>query len=319
MASVSKLGLSFCLVFVTLEAFQAVYLGSVFQTVDSFLVGACVFGISVLACTLITAFFRAGELVASFRSWRILATLNILAAATWCTYFFAIQLIEPAIVFTIFSGMVPLCTVIAGWCGLPEAASRRQKPEMAGNALILLSLLLLGVVTVFGYSGFVRGNWLAGLAGAVLSATSGICTAYVILFSARLSRKGVGPLAQFGLRFILYTLLALAAYALALDDKGVRTEPVDLAAVVLVGLGVIAFPLYLVQKAIPLLHPSIIAAMTALGPVMVFSMQLLEGRVDYSAATLTGLIVYMAGALLAVYGTVSQPARPEPGCFRTTS
>ncbi len=312
MASVSRLGLLLCLVFVTLEAFQAVYLGSVFQNTDSFLVGACVFGISVLACTLVTALFRARELVASFRSWKIVTALNIFAAITWCTYFLAIQLIEPAIVFTIFSGMVPLGTVIAGWFALPEAGVTRQKLHVTGNALLFLALLFLGGVTVFGYSGFVRGSWLAGFAGVVLSAASGLCTAFVILMSARLNGKGVGPLAQFGLRFILYTFLALAAYAIGLDDKGIEMPAFDLAAVVLIGLGVIAFPLYLVQKAIPLLHPSTIAAMTALGPVVVFSMQLLERRVDYSAATLTGLIIYMAGALLAVYGSVSRPTPPEP-------
>jgi len=315
--SVSKIGLFFCLVFVTLEAFQAVYLGSVFQNADSFLVGACVFGISVLACTFITALFRAEELVASFRSWKILAALNVYAAITWCTYLLAIQLIEPAIVFTVFSGMVPLGTVIAAWCGLPEAGSTRQKSDIIGNALIFLALLFLGAVTVLGYSGFVRGSWLTGIAGVLLSAVSGLCTALVILLSARLNRKGVGPLAQFGLRFILYTFLALAAYALGLDDKGIRMQLSDLVVVIVVGLGVIAFPLYLVQKAIPLLQTSTIAAMTALGPVMVFSMQLLEGRVDYSAATLTGLIVYMAGALLAVYGSVLQSSHTRTECSRT--
>lgn len=319
MATVSKLGLVFCLVFVTLEAFQAVYLGSVFQKADSFLVGACVFGVSVSACTLITAVFRPGELLASLVSWRIVAALNVFAATTWCTYFLAIQLIEPAIVFTIFSGMVPLGTVVAGWCGLPEAGTMRHKPDIIGNALIFLAVLLLGAITVFGYSGFVRGSWLSGVAGVVLSAVSGLCTAFVILLSVRLNRKGVGPLAQFGLRFILYTCLALAAYATGLDDKGSPMSPADLATLVLVGLGVIAFPLYLVQKAIPLLQPSIIAAMTALGPVMVFSMQLLEGRVDYSAATLTGLLVYMAGALLAVYGSILQSTHTRAECSRAVT
>lgn len=319
MASVSKLGLLFCLVFVTLEAFQAVYLGSVFQNTDSFLVGAGVFGISVFACTVITAFFRAAELAASIRSWKIVSALNVFAATTWCTYFLAIQLIEPAIVFTIFSGMVPLGTVIAAWCGLPEARTVRRRADLVGNLFILLALLFLGAVTVSGHSGFVRGGWLTGFAGVALSVVSGLCTAFVILLSARLNRKGVGPLAQFGLRFILYTAVALAAYAMGLDDKGIGIEPLKFAMLILVGLGVIALPLYLVQKAIPLLNPSIIAAMTALGPVMVFSMQVVERRVDYSAATLTGLVVYMAGALLAVYGSVLQPTHKRAGCSRTVS
>ena len=102
----AQIGLICCLSFITLEAFQAVYLGSVFQEVDSFLVGTWVFGISVVGCTLATAIFRPAELAASCRAWRIVAALNLFAALTWTTYFIAVQLIEPAVVFTIFSGMV---------------------------------------------------------------------------------------------------------------------------------------------------------------------------------------------------------------------
>ena len=47
------LGLIYCLGYVFLEAFQAVYLGSLFQQVDSFRIGAWVFGLSLLACSLL--------------------------------------------------------------------------------------------------------------------------------------------------------------------------------------------------------------------------------------------------------------------------
>lgn len=295
-------GLICCLTFVTLEAFQAVYLGSVFQRADSFVVGSLVFGISVVGCTLATAIMRPYELLAAFRAWRIVVALNGLAAVAWITYFFAIQLIEPAVVFTIFSGMVPLGTVMAGRIGLPEAWSAKSRFANSGHWLIGLSMVLLAAITAFGLSGFVRGGWSIGLLGAALSALSGGVTALVILLSVRLNRHGVGPLAQFGLRFVLYTVLAAAAFLYGLDDKGRPLPPADLAWIVMVGLLVIAFPLYLVQKAVPLLHPSSIAAITALGPAIVFLMQLSEGRVDYSAATLVGLTVYMAGALLAVLG-----------------
>ena len=300
----SSLGLLFCLSFVTLEAFQAVYLGALFQSADSFLIGACVFGICVVGCTLVTAIRRPIELRASRREWRIAVALNMLAAVTWVTYFTAVQLIEPAIVFTIFSGMVPLGTVVASRFGMPEALSAKRRFAALGNLIILLSLLALAAVSMFGWSGFVRGDAATAFAGVALSAISGGCTAFVILYSVRLNRRGVGPLAQFGLRFILYCALATVAFAAGMDDKGTSMAPLELAMIVLIGLGVIAFPLYLVQRAVPLLHASVIAAMTALGPLMVFVMQLLEGRVDYSPATLSGLTLYMTGALLGVAGAV---------------
>jgi drug/metabolite transporter (DMT)-like permease len=311
----TKIGLICCLSFVTLEAFQAVYLGTVFQDVDSFLVGTWVFGISVVGCALATAIFRPTELTASRRAWRIVVVLNIFAALTWTTYFIAVQLIEPAVVFTLFSGMVPLGTVVAGWLGLPEALSPKRRLIQFGNALILLSILFLAIITVFGLSGFVRGDWHAALIGVSLSAVSGGCTAFVILYSVRLNSRGVGPSAQFGLRFVLYTFLAFMAFLIGLDDKGVLTPTTDLVWIILIGLVIIAFPLYLVQKAVPYIHASLITAMTALGPAMVFLMQLFDGRVEYSSATLVGLAIYIVGALMAVYGatrsSIAAPLRAE--------
>lgn len=298
----TQIGLICCVSFVTLEAFQAVYLGAVFQEADSFLVGTWVFGISVVGCTLATAALRPAELLASCQAWRIVIALNLFAALTWTTYFIAVQLIEPAVVFTIFSGMVPLGTIIAGWLGMPEAWSAKRRSVLIGNALVMLAIVLLAAITVFGLSGFVRGGWPEALLGVGLSALSGGCTAFVILYSVRLNGGGVGPLAQFGLRFVLYTLLALMAFLTGVDDKGVPMPAGDLAWIVLIGLVVIAFPLYLVQKAVPLIPASLIAAMTALGPVMVFLMQLFEGRVTYSTATLAGLAIYITGALIAVCG-----------------
>lgn len=299
----TQLGVACCLSFVTLEAFQAVYLGALFQGMDSFLVGGYVFGVTVLGSIAATALFRPAELIASLQSIRLVAALNLFAAVTWSTYFIAIQLIEPAVVFTIFSGMVPLGTLMAMAIGIDEARATYNRHILAGYALILTSIIVLCMTTSLGMSGFVRGNHLVALLGTGLSAISGGCTAFVILYSFRLNSRGVGPFAQFGLRFVLYTFLAVTAFAFGLDDKGTTPEHLDLLIAVSVGLAVIAFPLYLVQKAVPLLPASTIANMTSLGPVMVFAMQLIEGRVDYAPATLSGLLIYIAGSLMAVWGT----------------
>lgn len=305
-------GLLCCLAFVTLEAFQAVYLGGLFQSVDSFLIGSLVFGLSVAGTVIAAAIFRPRELVQSYRSIRLVAILNVFAAVTWSTYFLAVQLIEPAVVFTVFSGMVPLGTLIGRWLRMREAGISFNGPVYSSYLLIFASLLALGAATLTGLSGFVRGDVFSAALGVSLSVLSGGCTAFVILYSIRLNGRGVGPLTQFGLRFVLYTLLASAAFAAGLDDKGQRLAAPELALVVAVGLAVIALPLYLVQKAVPLLPASTIAAMTSLGPIMVFLMQMIEGRVDYAPATLFGLAIYSLGALLIVWGA----AKPASGSRR---
>lgn len=304
----TQVGLIYCVSFVTLESFQAVFLGSVFQDVDSFLIGAWVFGLSFVVCTVATAIWRPQELIASRRAWRIVFALNVLASTTWSSYFVAVQLIEPAVVFTVFSGMVPLGTVLGAWLGIREAFAQKRWLSRVGNLTMLISLLYLGAITILGFSGFVRGGATAAFWGVTLSAVSGACTAFVILFSVRLNQRGVGPLAQFGLRFVLYSILAYFAFRLGLDSKAIPVPVAELSVIVLVGLCVIAFPLYLVQKAVPLVSATTIAAMTALGPSLVFLMQFFDGRVAYSSATLMGLLIYMAGALLSAYGAAARDA-----------
>ena len=305
------LGLLFCLAFVSLEAVQAVYLGAIFQDVDSFLIGAVVFGITTVGCIGATAIFRPSQLATALQSPGLIAGINMLATLTWTTYFIAIQIIEPAVVFTVFSGMVPLATVLAARFGMPEARGPRHGLTRIGNGLILLAVVVLAVTTGLGLSGFVRGGLVVAILGVLLAAVSGGLTAFVILLSVRLNGRGVGPLAQFGLRFMLYTLVAFAAFRLGIDDKGIDVPAGQTAAIVGIGLIVIALPLYFVQRAVPLLPAMTIAALTALGPVIVFGLQMVEGRVAYAPATLAGLLIYMSGALVAALGAVRArlPAR----------
>ena len=298
------LGLLFCLAFVTLEAVQAVYLGTIFQDVDSFLIGTLVFGITTVGCIGATAIFRPGQLTVALRSPDLVAGINVLAALTWTTYFIAIQIIEPAVVFTVFSGMVPLATVLAARFSMPEALGPSHGLSRAGNGLIMLAIIVLAVTTSLGLSGFVRGGAATGLFGVLLAAVSGGFTAFVILLSVRLNGRGVGPLAQFGLRFMLYTLVAFAAFRLGIDSKNVDVPTGQIAIIVCIGLIVIALPLYFVQRAVPLVPAMTIAAVTALGPVIVFVLQMVEGRVAYAPATLAGLLIYMSGALVAALGAV---------------
>ena len=310
------LGLIYCLGYVFLEAFQAVYLGSLFQQVDSFRIGAWVFGLSFLACSLLAGVLYPDELKAALRSRSILVSLNIAVAVTWCCYFLAVQLIEPAIVFTIFSGMVPLGAAVAQRTAFATSPMTSQRRDTIGLALILISILFLAVITLSGHSGFVRGGWLTALAGVMLSVISGTATAYVILLSVKWHEQGVGPVIQFGLRFMLYVPIALMAVQLGIDAKPEASSPMAFPALILIGMVVIALPLFLMQKAVSLVSVSFIATLTALGPAMVFVLQLLDGRIAYAPATLAGLAIYIVGALLAVSGIDSDAQGNRASVYR---
>ena len=158
------------------------------------------------------------------------------------------------------------------------------------------------MATLTGYSGFVRGGFLVALAGTSLAVFAGVLSMWMLFYSYRLDKAGVGPLAQFGLRFPLYTVLALGGFAIGLDHKADLPSS-DIALAVGIGLFIMAFPMYAMQKAVPLVPSITIGTITALGPFFIFALQLLEGRVDYAPMTMVGLIIFFAGAVLAAYGS----------------
>lgn len=290
-----QLGLLWCAVFVALDAAQAVAFGSLLQAHDAFLVGALVFGASALASLAFVAIAAPAELAAAWRDRRSLAWLNVHSAGGWIAYLAAVQLIEPAMAFTIFSGVIPLVLRLAS--APCERASPRSGRADLGFAIVALALVLLALATLAGLSGFVRGGPGVAAAGVLLSVVSGAMMAGMLRASYRLSAQGAGPLTVYGVRFPLYVTLALAGYALGLDAKGAVDGPA-LAAAFALGLLLLAFPTYAVQKAVSLTSPAAVGAATAIIPAVVFGLQIVEGRVAFSAATLTGLALYAFGAAL---------------------
>ena len=143
-----------------------------------------------------------------------------------------------------------------------------------------------------------------------LAVVSGVLMAGMLIASYRLNRIGVGPAAMFGLRFPLYLAVALGGFLLGLDAKG-PAPPADLIWAVAVGFLVLAFPIYAVQKAVALTSALTLGTATALIPLVVFLMQMAEGRVAYSNATFAGLAVYFSGALLATAGRLRR-AQQKP-------
>lgn len=295
-------GLVWCFTFVVLEAVQAVFFGGVFQRMDAFLIGSLVFGLTTAGAVSWTWVRDPEQISRAFANREALIGMNVSAAGGWIAYLVAIQLVEPAVAFTMFSGMVPLAALLAARFGVPEASRARNRLEMLGYIVLAVGLVVLVAITLAGLSGFVRGGAFVAVAGISLAALSGALVAWMLLYCHRLDRAGVGPVAQFGLRFLFYIVLSLGGVALGLDAKG--EVPVgDLALAVFVGLLVIAFPIYAVQKAVTLVSPLTIGAVTALGPLFVFSFQVMEGRVEFAQATLFSLGIYFIGAAIAAFGS----------------
>ncbi len=304
-------GLCWALGFIVLESVQFVFFGHIFQQMSSVLFGVLVFGISSVAFIAVSAWKRPTELATALRNVRLLLIINVVATLSWLGFLMAVQLIEPAIAYTIGSGAMPLTAYLAYRFGLPEGENMRNWAEGAGTLIILLSLVFLGVVTVLGYSGFVRGGFGVAVVGVLLAFFEGIMFTLLLIYCQRLDRKGVGAGTVFGLRFVLYMVVAGALTSVGFDHKEAMPA-VQIVVIVLIGLLLIIPPLYALQRAVSLVSTLTISALTALGPFLIFLMQIAEGRVEYAPATLVGLALYFIGAIFAALGAVRATVSNKP-------
>ena len=297
------LGLCWALLYVALESTQFVFFGGLFQRMSSFVFGFLVFGITAIAFIGWAAIKVPDQLRLAFANPRSLIAANIGVTVGVAAYLLSVQLIEPAVTYTISGGVMPITAYLAFRFGAREGEPMRNTTEAVGNVILFVGVVMLAVMTILGWSGFVRGGTGAALAGVLLAVVDGVLFTWVLIFCQRLDKAGVGAGAVFGLRFPLYVILAGSCAAAGLDYKA-PISITDMSIMVAVGLLLTIPPLYALQRAVASVSTLTLSALTALGPFVIFALQLIEGRVAYSNATLVGLTVYFVGSLFAAYGAV---------------
>ncbi len=243
-ASAQMRGLLWCLTFLVLDAAQAVFFGAAFQRSDSFLAGALVFGVPAAGCIVAhLALLRPDELRSAWRKTGDLVGLNVTSAGAWLAYLIAIQLIEPAVAFAIFSGTIPLAAPAragvrqrggprrretrpkrsAAWCSWPAWRRLPSSRSRAGPASCAEAPRVAAARPAAGGARRRADRRHAGL-------------------QRPARRAGVGPLAQFGLRFPLYTVLALAGYRARPRRQGWRCRLREFALILFAGLAAPGLP-----------------------------------------------------------------------------
>ena len=301
----TTLGIIFTLVFVILESTQFVYFGGLFQKINSFLFGFLVFGLIIVTCLGWTIVVNPDQFKKALSLPKQLLVINLGAVITFTAYLISVQLLEPAITYTISAGTMPVTAYFLHRLGFKEGEPMRNLAETSGNFLIFCSIIFLAIITVIGMSGFVRGDQSVAIVGILLAIIDGVFFTLILVYSQRLNKQGVGVGAVLGLRLPLYVLVT---GAIAYSGYGFnRSETLDAGQTVfyvIIGFCLTIPPLYFLQKAITMLPTLTITALTALGPFVIFGIQLIEGRVDYSAITMLGLTIYVMGAFLSALGAV---------------
>lgn len=296
-------GILWTLAFVVIEAVQFVYFGGLFQNISPFLFGFFVFGIVAIVFIGGSAIKSPGRLRVALRSPAQLIKLNIFATLAWASYLTSVQLLEPAVVYTISAGVMPVTAYLAFRFNVNEGQNIRHTFEFIGLVILIISIVYFAIVVVKGHSGFVRGGTTAGVIGILLAIADGVFFTWMLICNRRLDKIGVGPGTVFGLRFPLYVITAGGLTFYGFDTR--PAIPVDtLIIIILLGLLLTVPHLYALQRAASRISTPLISALTTLGPFIIFVLQIIEGRVQYSQATLLGLFIYCVDSLVSVVGAI---------------
>ena len=291
------------LAFTALASVRDVYFGGVFQSTSPL-------GVAVVAFTLCSLLFLPIALARSPESfrvlrlrWRELPGINVTTGLAWISFFYALRTIEPLLVQILFAGVGPLTVM---WVDRYVAATpptplgQAERPIYLG---LLASLLLAAGVAVSGLSGAGPQPLGSAVLGIALATGAGVSISMSTVLCRRLNDAGVVPTALVSVRFVGAIVLAAALALCSRHELSMLWPGSDGAVVLGAMLLLIVFPIYVSQVGISRASPLTVRAVLALGPVVIFLLQLVEGRLSPSPYSLASGLLY---GLFAVSAAVAR-------------
>jgi drug/metabolite transporter (DMT)-like permease len=286
-------------VFVCLASVRDVYLAGLFQRTSPLLIAVAAFTLCSLVFLPISFARDPGSLRALLSRPRELFWINVTSAMAWIAFFHALRTIEPSLVQILFFGIGPLSVV---WLDrrVPGAAPAvpLTRTERSIHLGLLASLIFSVAVVIGGLSG--AGPQPVGVAavGVALAAGAGISISVNTLLCRKVNDAGVSAAALVALRFPGAVILATVLAAVSRSDLPVISSTHALA-FVMIALLLIVFPIYVNQVGIALASPLTVRVVLATGPVLLFFLQLIEGRMSASPYSLAAAVLYAVFAISA--------------------
>ncbi len=279
------------LLFCLSQAFRDVYLGNVFQRVDFLTVILLAFIPSSIFFAAFSVWRSPSDWPGLASQWRTILAMNITTGLAWTSYFFGLASLEPAVVNTLHSGIGPLTVIMLAMAGFAIAGkSEITRTEAWCHAGTVVTLAGVWVVVLGGWSGISSAGSLPAL---MLLVMSGASITISHLYSKRMHEAGFGSETITAVRYgfiILGAAIAIAMRGKASGVTGVADGVVLGAAAALL----IALPLYILQLGVSRTPQLTAHVIRSLGPVFVFALEQLDGRLSLSFPVLAMILLYSA-------------------------
>jgi len=289
--STSAIGIFFLFLFATSQGVRDAFFGNVFQTHSFLVVALLVFGLSCSIFALIARVRRPGDLSRVFRSPRQLLLMNVTTAGAWLCYLFGLRHLEPAVVATFHNGVGPMVILAITWAGWGGRRPVISLPEGLCYVGSTLALLGLAATVLLGRSGMQVMD--AGMQPVALAfvAAGGASVTVSYLCTKKFTDAGIGSESVMSTRFML-ALLAAAALHLIFGDAVGAVEIETLPWLAVAAFGLMVMPSFFVQLGVSRTSPLVAHVFRSLGPVFVFIVQQIDGRLTFSGETLICVVVF---------------------------
>lgn len=280
--------MAFCLS----QALRDVYFGNIFQGIDFFLVILLTFSFSSAVFCVITWLRTPDQFAKLAVEWRTLLATKITTTMAWSSYFFALTYLEPSVVNTLHSGMGPITVALLAAVGSSLAGKAPNRAEKISYVGIALFMVALWVIEIGGWSGLSQTPLQDRVLGLVLLLVSGASITVSLLFTKRLHDRGINAEAVTATRYWLIAIFAGVMVWLRPEASTMALTPNFLTWITLIGSALIILPTYILQIGIARTTPMTAHIIRALGPVFVFGLEQLDGRMHYSAPVLICILGY---------------------------
>ncbi|HEV8437268.1 MAG TPA: hypothetical protein VGT40_04145 [Methylomirabilota bacterium] len=286
--------------FVVLASVRDVYLGGLFQRHSPLEVALVAFG-ACSAVFLPIALARNPGSIRELARWPTqVFWINATSATAWIGFFYALRTIEPLLVQVLFSGIGPLTITALDRLAVSRApSSTLSLIERRLQVGLLVSLALAALVALAGWSGVGSQPVAAAALGVGLAVGSGISIAVNTVLCKQLHDGGVGPEALVSVRFVGAVVVAGSLLVAGVGTSSVPLSVTSSGALVAPALLLIVLPIYVNQIGVSLASPITVRVALALGPVLLFVLQLFDGRLTASLCSLAVGVLYCGLAIAA--------------------